>query len=37
MFKQGIRTVHNWWRRSGQQVSIQPKGKTEEEKERGAS
>ena len=27
--------MHNWWRRSGQQVSISPQGKTEEEKERG--
>ena len=22
--RRGIGTVHNWWRRSGQQVSIQP-------------
>ena len=29
--------MHNWWRRSGQQVSISPQGKTEEEKERGIS
>ena len=27
--------MHNWWRRSRQQVSISPQGKTEEEKERG--
>ena len=29
--------MHNWWRRSRQQVSISPQEKTEEEMERGIS
>ena len=29
--------MHNWWRRSGQQVSILPQRKTDKEQERGDS